>query len=260
MSKPAPLTLTVTKTVTVTPNMQRLELQGDGLSNFPTHCAGGYIKLLFSPNGDTDLSGLKEGERPVMRTYTIRQFNQATNTIEVDFVRHITKDLQCGFAARWAMNAQVGDTVSIAGPGLIQGLNLEADWFFLTADMTSLPALSAKLHSLSSEAVGHAIIQITSEQDKQTLAAPEGLKVQWVVEESSEKTLAETAREAEWLSGQVSVWCACEFDSMRQLRQYFRNEKEVEKDNIYISSYWKRGVTEDGHKVIKREDATLADA
>ncbi len=46
-----------------------------------------------------------------------------------------------------------------------------------------------------------------------------------------------------------------EFDSMRALRQYFRNEKEVDRENIYISSYWKQGVSEDGHKVIKREDA-----
>ena len=46
---------------------------------------------------------------------------------------------------------------------------------------------------------------------------------------------------------------------MRELRQYFRNEKEVAKENIYISSYWKRGVTKDGHKAIKRADAeTLA--
>ncbi|MBW3695626.1 siderophore-interacting protein [Vibrio sp. T187] len=260
MSKPTPLTLTVLSTTTITPNMQRIVFTGEGLKNFPTHCAGGYVKLLFTPSGSTDLSTLSSEEKPVMRTYTIRDFDLGKCQLEIDFVRHITKDLQCGFAARWAMNAQVGDTVSIAGPGLIQGLNLEADWFFLTADMTSLPALSAKLRSLPSNAVGHAIIHITSEQDKQALAAPEGLRVQWVVEGESEMTLAEAAREVEWLSGQVSVWCACEFDSMRQLRQYFRNEKEVEKNNIYISSYWKRGVTEDGHKVIKREDANLADA
>ena len=58
-----------------------------------------------------------------------------------------------------------------------------------------------------------------------------------------------------WFSGVVSVWGACEFDDMRALRGYFRNEKEVQKDKIYISSYWKSDGPEDGHKVIKREDA-----
>jgi NADPH-dependent ferric siderophore reductase len=42
---------------------------------------------------------------------------------------------------------------------------------------------------------------------------------------------------------------------MRALRQYFRNEKQVKRENIYISSYWKLGVSEDGHKTIKQQDA-----
>ncbi|MDD1828339.1 siderophore-interacting protein [Photobacterium sp. ZSDE20] len=255
MSKPSPITLTVTQTSTITPNMQRITLSGEGLSKYPTECAGGYIKLLFSPLGTTDLSQLNEGERPTMRTYTIRQYNPVEQFIEVDFVRHITKDLQCGFAARWAMSAQVGDTISVAGPGLIQGLNLESDWFFLVADMTSLPALSAKVKTLPEHATGHAVVQINSAADKQILEAPEGIKVTWLIEDEAEQTLSQTVRSIEWLDGQVSVWTACEFESMRELRQYFRNEKEVAKENIYISSYWKRGVTEDGHKVLKQQDA-----
>ncbi|MFI3276603.1 siderophore-interacting protein [Vibrio sp.] len=259
MSKPSPITLTITQTSTITPNMQRITLSGEGLSKYPTECAGGYIKLLFSPLGTTDLSQLSEGERPTMRTYTIRQYNPVEQFIEVDFVRHITKDLQCGFAARWAMNAQVGDTISVAGPGLIQGLNLESDWFFLVADMTSLPALSAKVKTLPEHATGHAVVQINSAADKQALEAPEGIKITWLIEDETEETLSQTVRSIEWLNGQVSVWTACEFESMRELRQYFRNEREVAKENIYISSYWKRGVTEDGHKVLKQQDAqTLA--
>ena len=259
MSKPSPITLTVTQTSTITPNMQRITLSGEGLSKYPTECAGGYIKLLFSPLGTTDLSQLNEGERPAIRTYTIRQYNPVKQFIEVDFVRHITKDLQCGFAARWAMNAQMGDTISVAGPGLIQGLNLKSDWFFLVADMTSLPALSAKVKTLPEHAKGHAVVQIHSAADKQALEAPEGIKITWLIEDETEETLSQTVRNIEWLDGQVSVWTACEFESMRELRQYFRNEKEVAKENIYISSYWKRGVTEDGHKVLKQQDAqTLA--
>ncbi|CAH6785073.1 NADPH-dependent ferric siderophore reductase [Vibrio chagasii] len=260
MSKPSPITLTVTQTSTITPNMQRITFSGEGLSKYPAECVGGYIKLLFSPLGTTDLSQLNEGERPTMRTYTIRHYNPVEKFIEVDFVRHITKDLQCGFAARWAMSAQVGDTISVAGPGLIQGLNLESDWFFLVADMTSLPALSAKVKTLPESAIGHAVIQINSAADKQELEAPEGIKITWLIEDETSKTLSQTVRSLTWLDGQVSVWTACEFESMRELRQYFRNEKEVAKENIYISSYWKRGVSEDGHKVIKQQDAqALAD-
>ncbi len=251
--KPQPKTLVVTDTETITPNMQRITLQGEALSHFPRDCEGSYIKLLFNDMGGADLSILSEDDRPIMRTYTIRRFHPETSSIEVDFVRHVTQDLQCGFAARWAMAAQKGDTINIVGPGSISNLNTEADWFFMAADMTALPALSAKIRTLPEEAKGYAVISVISEADIQTIEAPAGMELHWV----TEQPLADKVRELEWQQGEAAVWCACEFDSMRALRQYFRNEKEVERENLYLSSYWKQGVSEDGHKVIKREDAEL---
>ncbi|EOY4665671.1 MULTISPECIES: siderophore-interacting protein [Vibrio] len=250
--KPQPKTLVVIDTETITPNMQRITLQGEALSHFPRDCEGSYIKLLFNDMGGADLSILSEDDRPIMRTYTIRRFHPETSSIEVDFVRHVTQDLQCGFAARWAMAAQKGDTISIVGPGSISNLNTEADWFFMAADMTALPALSAKIRTLSEEAKGYAVISVMSPADIQPLHAPADMELIWLTEGQA---LADSVRELEWLDGNASIWCACEFDSMRALRQYFRNEKEVDRENIYISSYWKQGVSEDGHKVIKREDA-----
>ncbi|EMN7341966.1 siderophore-interacting protein [Vibrio parahaemolyticus] len=250
--KPQPKTLVVTDTETITPNMQRITLQGEALSHFPRDCEGSYIKLLFNDMGGADLSILSEDDRPIMRTYTIRRFHPETSSIEVDFVRHVTQDLQCGFAARWAMAAQKGDTISIVGPGSISNLNTEAEWFFMAADMTALPALSAKIRTLSEEAKGYAVISVMSPADIQPLHAPAGMELIWLTEGQA---LADSVRELEWLDGIASIWCACEFDSMRALRRYFRNEKEVDRENIYISSYWKQGVSEDGHKVIKREDA-----
>lgn len=250
--KPQPQQVVVINSETITPNMQRLTLQGDALSKFPEDCEGGYIKLLFNETGGTELQTLSEESRPLMRTYTIRRFHPETSRIEVDFVRHETQDLKSGFAARWAMTAQKGDSINIVGPGTISNLNTDADWFFMAADMTALPALSAKIRTLPEEARGYAVISVISAADIQPLHAPAGMELIWLTEGQA---LAEAVRELEWLDGEAAVWCACEFDSMRALRQYFRNEKEVERDNIYISSYWKQGVSEDGHKVIKREDA-----
>lgn len=250
--KPQPKELVVTHTETITPNMQRITLQGEALSQFPADCEGGYIKLLFNEMGGTDIQSVSEENRPLMRTYTIRRFYPETCSIEVDFVRHITQDLQSGFAARWAMAAKKGDTINIVGPGTISNLNTDADWFFMAADMTALPALSAKIRTLPDEAKGYAVISVISAADIQPLHAPAEMDLIWLTEGQS---LAEAIRELEWLEGDAAVWCACEFDSMRALRQYFRNEKEVDRENIYISSYWKQGVSEDGHKVIKREDA-----
>ncbi|MGR5068857.1 siderophore-interacting protein [Vibrio alfacsensis] len=251
--KPQPKAVVVIASQSITPNMQRITLQGESLGNFPLDCEGSYIKLLFNETGGTKIQGFSEQNRPVMRTYTIRRFDQQASTIEVDFVRHITKDLQCAFAARWAIAAKKGDIINIVGPGSISNLNTEADWFFMAADMTALPALSAKIRTLPEDAKGYAVISVISEADIQPIEAPAGMEVHWV----TEQPLADKVRELEWQQGEAAVWCACEFDSMRALRQYFRNEKDVERENIYISSYWKQGVSEDGHKVIKREDAEL---
>ncbi|EOW9551261.1 siderophore-interacting protein [Vibrio fluvialis] len=243
--------LTVTDTQQISNNFQRITLQGDAIAHFGKESEGGYIKLLFTPDGGTDISTLGDDARPLMRTYTIRQFDPQTNSIVVDFVRHITQDLSCGFAARWAESVQVGDTISIGGPGKSQGLNTEADWVFMAADMTALPALSVTLENLSADTQGYAVIEIEDEDDKQALNAPAGVKLIWSVG----TPLVEAVKAQPWHDGQCSVWCACEFESMRALRQYFRNEKEIDREHIYISSYWKNGVSEDGHKVIKREDA-----
>jgi len=252
MNKPKTTQLSVTKSVRITPNMQRITLQGHGLNNFPSDCEGSYIKLLFDQRGTTDLTTLQPDERPVMRTYTISRFFPSSQTIDVDFVRHETCDLNCGFAGRWAMNVNIGDTINIAGPGNSSLLNTTADWYFMVGDMTSLPALSAKLRTISARAKGYVVIKIIEQSDIQHIAIPSNMQVIWTTDNDS---MLSHVTSLPWLDGDVSVWVACEFDMMRAMRNFFRNEKEVAKDNIYISSYWKKGVSEDGHKIIKRQDA-----
>ena len=264
--KPSPRVLTVINSTQLTENMQRITFKAEDLSNFDMETEGGYIKLLFNENGGTDLSGITEGSRPMMRTYTVRHLRQDQNELDVDFVRHhhantVMTAETGGFASAWAQNAMIGDTISIAGPGSIKGLTHSADWFFLVADMTALPALSAKLEVLPSSATGYAVIEINHQSDKQTLVKPQGITVIWVIQTEAkleESSLVQRVRDQEWKSGQPAIWSACEFNQMRALRTYFRNEKEVDKDDIYISSYWKAGCTEDGHKVAKHEDQ-LAD-
>lgn len=245
--------LTVISTKQISPNFQRIQLQGESIAHFEKDCIGGYIKLQFTPEGSADLSTLAQEARPSLRTYTIRDFDKDNHILTLDFVRHEINDPCCGFAARWALECQVGDIIQIAGPGKSPGINPAGDWFFLVADMTALPALSAQLLTLPSDAQGYAIVEITDAEDAQTLALPAGIEVIWHVADEG-ASLVDAVQALEWRSGQCAVWCACEFESMRALRQYFRNEHNIDREFIYISSYWKRGVTEEGHKVIKRKD------
>ena len=89
------LAVTVADKKRLSPNMIRLMLQGDSLKDFPTGYEGGYIKLVFP-------GGL---ERPVVRSYTIREFSADSRVITIDKVSH----WNTGPAATWASNTSIDD-------------------------------------------------------------------------------------------------------------------------------------------------------
>lgn len=241
--------LTVKASNYLTKNMLRLTLHGEDLHNFPEDAEGAYFKLVFE-NANS--------EKPVLRTYTVAKYRRELNEIDVDFMLHGDRSGTVeGFAAPWAVQAKVGDSIQIFGPGPATYIHTEADWFLLAADMTALPALTSNLALLPADATGYLVIEILSEEDKQALPMPKNMEVVWVVNPkagSDESPLYDAIKKIQWLEGQVGIWTACEFKTMKKIRQYFREEKKVEKPHLYFSSYWKQGLKEEDHKVVKRED------
>tara|TARA_R110000751_G_scaffold4167_3_gene19426 strand:- start:1553 stop:2296 length:744 start_codon:yes stop_codon:yes gene_type:complete len=247
MKRPEPRLLQVIRSAKITPNMLRITLGGEGMHAFPTEQDGAYIKLMFPPKG--------EG-KGIVRTYTVR--HQRDGEMDVDFVLHEDG----GPAATWAEQAQTGDKVLIGGPGPKKLMNPGGDWFLMVGDMTALPAISVNLEQLPNNARGYAVLEVISEADIQPLTAPANIELIWVVNphpgENSEQ-LVEQVRTLVWPEGKPNVWTACEFSSMRALRRYFREERQVDKADLYASSYWKLGSNEDQHKVVKQQDSVAAD-
>lgn len=243
MSRPAPRTLHVIRSQRLSPHMLRITLGGKELANFPQNQQGAYIKLLF-PQDD--------GVKPLMRTYTV--IDQRSDEIDVDFVLHNT----AGPASTWAEQAQAGDAILVGGPGPKKIINRVADWFLLAGDMTALPAITVNLAELPADARGYAVIEVVDESDIQSLQAPENVALHWVVNNTitgEASPLPNYVEQLAWLPGQPAVWAACEFQSMRALRKYFKVQRQVAKTHLYVSSYWKYGSTEDQHKIVKRRDA-----
>ena len=253
--------LTVSASYSITPNMQRIEFIVDDIANFPAHCAGQYIKLMFTPLGATDLSLLSREEKPVLRTYTIQAFNPATLQLTVDFVKHqpIAKDTSLSSASGghghyFAQHAKAGDMISVMGPNATKPIDLAADWFLFAADMTSLPALSNILNALPEHAKGHVVLELLSEEDLPSLSFPKGMNLQLAIKDKT-SFLAAQIKQLPWLEGTPFVWCACEFSTMKTVRRYVADHHDVAHTDCYFSSYWKQGITEDGHKILKREDS-----
>ncbi|MDZ7602795.1 MAG: siderophore-interacting protein [Hoeflea sp.] len=244
MSRPEPRKLDVLGKTQVTPNMLRITLGGPGLAGFPEEQTSAYVKLL--------LRDARSG-RDVVRTYTVR--SQRDDAIEVDFALHDP----CGPATLWALDARVGDSILVGGPGPRKLVHPGADWYLLVGDMTALPAMSGNIEMLPSTARGMAVIEVMTDSDIQDIDKPADFAIEWVVSPHpghSSNLLLERVRRFGWPEGTPSVWAACEFSSMRALRDYFRAERGLASSQLYISSYWKAGLDEDAHKVAKREDAT----
>ncbi|RNF50023.1 siderophore-interacting protein [Marinomonas hwangdonensis] len=241
MSRPQPRELTVINKFHVTPNMLRVTLGGDNIHTIPEDQESGYVKLIFP----------RKDQKPLLRTYTIR--HQRANEIDIDFVLHEDG----GPASTWAKNTQPNDTILVGGPGPKKFIEESTDWKILVGDMTALPAISVNLTKLSQDSKGYAVLEVISEDDIQPLKHPTGIELKWVINPhpgENANLLLDQIQSLSWHQGSVSVWVACEFSSMKILRSFFKNDRNIEKENFYISSYWKLGNSEDQHKEVKRVD------
>jgi NADPH-dependent ferric siderophore reductase len=241
MSRPQPRELTVIRKSHVTTNMLRVTLGGENIQTIPEDQESGYVKLIF-PRGD---------QKPLVRTYTIR--NQRADEIDIDFVLHEDG----GPASTWAKQTQPNDIILVGGPGPKKLIEESTDWQILVGDMTALPAISVNLAKLPQDAKGYAILEVISEEDIQPLKHPSGIELKWVINPhpgENPNLLLGQIQSLSGLEGSISVWVACEFSSMKTLRSFFKNELKIEKENFYISSYWKLGSNEDQHKEVKRID------
>ena len=46
---------------------------------------------------------------------------------------------------------------------------------------------------------------------------------------------------------------------MKILRNFFQKNKKIGKNEMYISSYWKLGLDQEEHKLVKKEDSVKWD-
>ena len=254
MAKPSPRIVEVIGSTRITPNMLRVTLGGASMHDFPPGHEGGYIKLMFPDAFRVN------PDRPVMRTYSVRAHNEDRATIDVDFALHGETG---GIATDWAVNARPGDKITMSGPGSVKMAPQNADWVLLAGDMTGLPALLCNIERLPPHARGYIVMELTSEADKPDMTLPDGVEFHEVITPNptrAEGRLAEKIRALPWMEGKPSVWTACEFDTMRELRSYYRTERAVARDAFYLSSYWRAGCTEDQHKVAKQRDTSATAA
>ena len=236
----------ISKITKISENSKIVTFTGDDLNDFPTLKDGGYIKLLFSEK-PLDLN------YQFVRPFTIKNFSREKLEFEILFTNLQSSN---GLASKWSQKIEINDKILISGPGSNKPLSLSSKWYLFVGDFTALAAISVYLKNLDKKSKGSAIIEIKSKEDKIELEKPDDFEIKWILSSKANNfsQYENKLQNLKWISDQPFVWAACEFELMKKLRNFLINDKRILKENIYISSYWKKGLDQEEHKIIKKED------
>ncbi|MFD8749924.1 siderophore-interacting protein [Kitasatospora sp. NPDC059577] len=244
----------VLRTERLTPHMVRVVLGGEGLKDLPVgRNTDAYVKLLFPAPGfeGQDLSNpgelranLPRTQWPRTRTYTIRHWDQELGELTVDFVQHGDK----GLAGPWAASVAPGATVWFGGPGGGYAPDPAAAWHLLAGDESALPAIAAALESLPAGAKAVAFIEVADQAEEQPMAASPGAEVVWLHRGARRvgELLVERVTALEFADGDPQVFVHGEAAFVKELRHHLRVERELPRELLSISGYWRLGMDEDG--------------
>ena len=230
----------VSQVIDLSPHLRRIVVTGDSLNDFPIDQEGSYVKVVIE----------KEGE-VVMRSYTIRLFDQQKNELSLDFVinRHQ------GPATDWAQNAKIGDSIGIAGPGPMKITNYDHHSYLLVGDLTSMNALNGYIPKFKKEANIKAIIAVPNRKDIIKMDYNDSLNTHWFIEDEATITLEETVLEAaKNMAKDSHVFLGLEASSIRALRPVLQEEIGFDRLNIFAVGYWKKGVNADRFGAEKRNN------
>ena len=258
---PRVTTAEVLRTERITPHMIRVVLGGEGLEAFDCgDCTDHYLKLQFPVEGveypePFDLARIREEfpreQWPVTRTYTVRRWDKAAREIWIDFVYHGDE----GVAGPWAANVQPGTLVRFAGPGGAYAPAADAAWHLLAGDESALPAISASVERLAPGARAHVFLEVEGPEEEQQLKSAGDVTVTWLHRGDARlgERLVEAVRGFEFPEGDVHAFVHGEAGFVRDLRRLLRFEREVPRERLSISGYWRLGHNEDGWQSSKAE-------
>ncbi|MER6026786.1 siderophore-interacting protein [Streptomyces sp. NPDC001851] len=249
----------VIRTERLTPHMQRVVLGGEGLADFAADtCTDHYVKLLFGPDGVTypepfDLERIRaefpREQWPVTRTYTVRAWDAEHRELTLDFVVHGDE----GLAGPWATRVQPGETVRFMGPGGAYAPDPAADWHLLAGDESALPAIARSLEALPAGARAHALVEVSGPDEEQKIDSE--VEVVWLHrgDRPVGEALLEAVRALEFPEGRVHAFVHGEAGFVKELRRLLRVERDIPREDLSISGYWRLGHNEDGWQASKRE-------
>jgi NADPH-dependent ferric siderophore reductase len=232
----------------ITPRLVSVEVAGDALDGFKIEAPTSHIKIFLPAAGQSAPilpEFLPEGQAvpddappPVVRTYTPRRFDEASRTLEIQFVLH-----GVGPASEWAEQVSVGDRLAVAGPGGRFSMDPTVEHWWIAGDESAIPAVGTLLEALPSSVTAEVHLEAAGPDDEIELSNPAKTTITWHhrrVPDAWGAELDDAARDADIADG-TKVWVACEAAAMRGIRRYFLAERHLPASSLVTRGYWRLG-------------------
>ncbi|MDT7803737.1 MAG: hypothetical protein QOI78_7170 [Actinomycetota bacterium] len=243
----------------VTPHMVRVTFTAATFADVPAGAPDQYVKVFFPrpgqeapelPETGSDVLSwyrtylaMPDDVRPPMRTYTVRAHRPRFAQVDVDFVLHGDS----GPASAWAARVAPGDRVALLGPHGLYDVPDGTDWQLLAGDETALPAIGAIIEQLPPGARLSAYIEVPAREERQTFETRGVVEVHWLLRGTRPhgEALLEAVRAANFPDGTPYAWVSGEAGTVKQVRRHLVRERDVDKQRICFTGYWRLGMSEE---------------
>lgn len=259
----------VAMTEALTPSLVRVVLEGGDLTDLVMPDAtDAYINAAFRPTDASydeifDPQTVRvthpEAGLPPRRRYTVREWDAVSHRLTVDFVVHGDR----GVAGPWAANAQPGDVLVFTGPNGGYRPDAHAGWHLLMGDESALPAIAASLEALP--AAARAVVRVVCDgpEHEIDLASPAAVDLEWLHrqgDERDESLLLVAAEALDFGEGKPFGFVHGEADEIRAVRRHLLQERCLTRRDLSCSPYWRRAMTDEAWRQIKRDYVAAMEA
>ncbi|ARO14622.1 ferric-chelate reductase (NADPH) [Ketogulonicigenium robustum] len=222
----------------LTPNMIRFVMGGADLEGFESPAPDDHIKLVFPVAGE---------EKPVMREYTPRAYDAAAQTLVLDFAVH-----DAGPATQWAIDANVGDTLTIAGPRGSAVLSPVFDWYLLIGDETALPAMGRWVEEMAAGTQVITLGLVTDAAEEQQFTSKAALDARWLhrPDATDAAPVLDAVAAIDLPAGRGFIWMAAEAKVARALRDHFQHDRQHPLTDMKAAGYWTQGQADTSDKAM----------
>lgn len=249
--KPTLSRLEVVRSARVSPNFVRVTLTGEDLAEFQPMGWDQWFRLFLpqshqvEPKLPTSTGNLwwpqvlaMGKDKPHVRNYTLREFRPESLELDIDFVVH---GEGVGIASDWARTAPAGARAGILDQGISFVHRPDADWHFLVADESGLPAVANVARDLPRDSTGVIIVEVPDADDARDLHEPAGMEVRWIARDHHAApgvSALAAAKEVKPEGSNPSIYSVGESSLPTGLRRHLVSQG-VPKNNIYFCGYWR---------------------